>query len=907
MGAVISPGERPMADQKRPTIYLVDGTSNLFRAYFAIRGGMTSADGLPTNAIYGFTQILRRLLTDESPDFIAVAFDTKEPTFRHLKFDQYKAQRPEPPEDLVPQFAFAPKVCRALGIPALELPGFEADDILGTLATKAHAAGFDAMIVASDKDLMQIVGDGVRMMLPHKDDLVLDAAGVQEFFGVRPDQVVDVLALWGDASDNIPGVSGIGEKGAKQIIAAFGDLETAIARAGEISRRSYRDNLVAEADQARFSRELATIARDAPIAFDPDALRRQPPDRPAAYALFQQLGFQSLLAEYLPAAAEATAEYRAVLTEEDLAALAAGLARAGRFAVDTETTSIDPLRGDLVGISFAWEAGRAYYLPLGHRYLGAPAQIPLARAGEVLGPLLADPALAKVGQNIKYDVLSLGRAGFDVQGIAFDTMIASYLIDPDARHNMDDLALKHLSHRTIHYEDVAGKGAKQVTLDQVEVEKVCDYAAEDAEVTWRLYEVLDKKLAEAGQERLFHDLELPLLPVLTRMERAGVRIDADYLRAISREFQAELDRLEAEIHALAGSPFNIQSPAQLGEVLFDRLGLASTRKTQKTRSRSTSQDTLEDLAAEHELPRKVLDYRSISKLKSTYVDTLPALVHPETGRVHTSFNQTVAATGRLSSTDPNLQNIPVRTEQGRRIRRAFIPADGCLLLTADYSQVELRILAHLSGDPELLAAFQRGEDIHRATAARVFSVAADAVTSEMRGRAKAVNFGILYGMSASRLAREEGMARAEAQKFIDGYFGHFRRIQEYIERTTAEAERTGRVTTLFGRVRYLPDIKNANPMLRQAAARAAVNTTIQGTAADLIKKAMLEVDRRLRDERLATRMLLQVHDELVLEAPERELEAARRLVVECMEGVHPLAAPLVVDTGSGANWVDAKA
>jgi len=896
-----------MADAQARTIYLVDGTSNLFRAYFAIRGGMTSADGLPTNAIFGFTQILRRLVADESPEFVAVAFDTAEPTFRHLKFDQYKAQRPEPPEDLVPQFPFAPRVCRALGIPALELPGFEADDILGTLATKARAAGFEAVIVASDKDLMQIVGDGIRMMLPHKDNLVLDAAGVKEYFGVRPEQVADVLALWGDASDNIPGVSGIGEKGAKQIIDQFGDLETAIARANEISRRSYRDNLIAEAEQARFSRELATIARDAPIAFDPEKLRRQPPDRPAAYALFQQLGFQSLLSSYVPEAAESPAVYRAILADEELAALARDLARAGRFAVDTETTSIDPLRGELVGISFAWEAGCATYLPLAHRYLGAPAQIPVARAREVLGPLLADPALAKVGQNIKYDVLSLGRAGFDLQGIDFDTMIASYLIDPDARHNMDDLALKHLGHRTIHYEDVAGKGAKQVTLDQVEVEKVRDYAAEDAEVTWRLYEALGTKLAEAGQERLFRELEMPLLPVLTRMERAGVRIDAEYLRGISREFQTELDRLEGEIHALAGTAFNIHSPAQLGEVLFDRLGLTSTRKTQKTRSRSTGQDALEELAAEHDLPRRVLDYRSISKLKSTYVDTLPALVHPETGRVHTSFNQTVAATGRLSSTDPNLQNIPVRTEQGRRIRRAFIPADGCLLLTADYSQVELRILAHLSGDPELLAAFRHGEDIHRATAARIFGVAATAVTSEMRSRAKAVNFGILYGMSASRLAREEGMTRADAQKFIDGYFGHFGRIQEYIERTTSEAGNAGRVTTLFGRVRYLPDIKNANPMLRQAAARAAVNTTIQGTAADLIKKAMLEVDRRLAAERLGSRMLLQVHDELVLEVPERELEAARRLVVESMEGAYPLAAPLVVDTGAGRNWVDAKA
>jgi DNA polymerase-1 len=888
------------------TIYLVDGTSNVYRAYFAIRAALTAEDGTPTNALWGFTQILRKLLADLEPEYLAVAFDPKGPTFRHEMYAEYKAQRPQMPVDLRPQVALAPEVCHALGVPTLIAPGFEADDVLASVARQAREAGHPVVVVASDKDMLQIVGDGISLLNPHKNNLLLDAVGVENVFGVRPDQVTDVLALWGDSSDNVPGVTGIGEKGAKQIIADFGDLEAAISRAAEIRRKSYRENLQAEADQARFSKRLVTLRTDAPVSLDLERLRLAGPDRKAAYDLFRRLGFQSILEEFAGAVETVEADYRAILDAGELEDLAQRLRGAGRFAVDTETTSRNPHRATLVGMSFAREEGKAWYLPLAHRYMGAPDQVPLERALEVLRPLLEDPGVGKIGQNIKYDLLVLEGAGISLRGIEFDTMLASYMLDPGARHGMDDLALRHLGHRTIHYEDVAGKGAKQVTLDQVDVDRVRDYAAEDADVTWRLYRDLEPRLQGVPQERLFREVELPLVPVLAAMESHGVGLDVDYLAGLSVELGAELHRLEAEIHEAAGGEFNINSPRQLAEVLFDRLGLASTRRTAKTKSRSTSQGALEELAEEHELPRRVLEYRGLAKLRSTYVDALPALVDPRTGKVHTSFNQTVAATGRLSSSDPNLQNIPVRTEQGRRIRKAFLPSPGNLLLSADYSQVELRIAAHMSGDPALTEAFRRGEDIHRATAAAILGVDPEEVTAAMRGRAKAVNFGILYGMSAFRLAREQGMERREAQGFIDEYFGHFRGVREMLDGIVAQARESGKVETLFGRVRYLPDLKSSNAVARKAAERAAINTPIQGTAADLIKMAMLAVEERLRKERLAARMILQVHDELVLDVPASEVEAVRSLVRECMETVHPMDPPLKVDTGVGENWLDAK-
>ncbi len=889
----------------KPRVYLVDGTSTLYRAFFAIRAGLTNKDGMPTNALYGFTNMLRKLLKEEQPEYLAVAFDRPEPTFRHKKYEQYKAQRPDTPPDLIAQSPWAPKICRALGLSALEMPGYEADDILGTLAVQCRDAGFDVVVVASDKDLLQLVGDGIVVMNPHK-ELVLDASKVEEVFGVRPDQVVDVLSLWGDASDNVPGVTGIGEKGAKQIIRDFGDLESAIARAGEIKRKSYRENLLAEADQARFSRELVTLKTDVPLDLEPEALRRSDPDGGAALALFQDLGFRTLLQEFLPEPAAPDAHYVTILELDELRRLTAELRTAGRFALCTETSSLDPMRGRLVGLSFSHRAGSGWYLPLGHHYMGMPDQIPAADALEVLRPLLEDPAVQKVGQNLKHDLLVLERAGVKLQGIAFDTMLASYLLDPIAKHNLHDMAAEHLGIRTLRYEEVAGKGAKQVALDQVDVEKVRNYAAEGADVAWQLAETLGPRLREAGQGKLLEEMELPLLEVLAGMERAGVQVDVDYLAGMSREFQKELDRLQVEIHRQAGQEFNINSPRQLGAVLFDELGLESTRKTTKTKSRSTGQEALEGLATEHEIARMVLDYRGLSKLKSTYVDALPALVHPDTGRVHTSFNQAVAATGRLSSSDPNLQNIPIRTERGRRIRRAFVPASGCRLVVADYSQVELRILAHMTGDPALLEAFRRGEDIHATTAATVFGVPLDQVSAEMRGRSKAVNFGIIYGMGPHRLAQTQSMTYKEAKQFITDYFHHFGGVKEYIDGVSEEAKRTGKVSTLFHRVRYLPDIQSSNRVAREAAVRAAVNTTIQGTAADLIKMAMVQVDRELRGQGLAARMILQVHDELILEAPEKEVSAARDLVVSCMEGVHPLDAPLVVDVGVGDNWLEAK-
>jgi DNA polymerase-1 len=891
--------------QGKSAVYLVDGTSTLYRAFFAIRAGLTNKDGMPTNALYGFTNMLRKLIKEKQPEYLAVAFDRPEKTFRHEQYEPYKAQRPDTPPDLVAQAPWALKICGVLGLPSLEKAGYEADDILATLAVRCREAGLDVVVVASDKDLLQLVGDGIVVMNPHK-ELLLDAAKVEEVFGVRPEQVADVLALWGDASDNVPGVTGIGEKGAKQIIRDFGDLESAIAGADAIKRKSYRENLKAEADQARLSRELVTLKMDVPLDLEPEALRRRDPDGAATLALFQELGFRTLLEDFLPEPDAPETEYAAILEADALESLAKQLRAAGTFALDLCTSSREPMRGELVGLSFSPQAGSGFYVPVGHHYMGMPEQIPLPEAMAILRPLLEDASVGKVGHDLKHTRIVLERAGVKLQGITFDTMIASYLIDPIAKHGLEDLAAEHLGTRTLRYEDVAGKGAKQRPAAELEVEELRDYGAACADLTWQLSELLAPRLEESGQRRLLEEMELPLLEVLAGMERAGVQIDVGYLGKMSREFQKELDRLQGEIFELAGHEFNIQSPRQLATILFDELGLESTRKTAKTKSRSTGQEALEELAAEHDVPRLVLEYRGLSKLKSTYVDALPALVHPDTGRLHTSFNQAVAATGRLSSSDPNLQNIPVRTEQGRRIRRAFVTAPGCRLVVADYSQVELRILAHMTGDPSLLEAFRRGEDIHATTAAKVFGVPLEQVSGEMRSRSKAVNFGILYGMGPHRLARSQSMTFQEAKQFIADYFLHFVGVKEYIERVSEEAKESGKVSTLFGRVRYLPDIQSSNRVAREAAMRAAVNTTIQGTAADLIKMAMVNVDRELRRQDLKARMILQVHDELVLEAPEKEVPAVQELLVACMEGAHKLDAPLVVDTGVGDNWLEAK-
>ncbi|MFQ5718483.1 MAG: DNA polymerase I [Acidobacteriota bacterium] len=914
------------ASTVRPRLWLVDGTANVYRAFFALRGSFTTRDGLVTNAVYGFTTMLHKLIRDVSPEYLGICFDRGEVTFRNEMYAPYKANRPAAPDDLVPQFSLVKEVTAAHNIPVIEMDGFEADDLIGTLCRKATRSGFDVVVVASDKDLFQLVDDHVQIMNPHKGNLMMDAAKVKEIFGVRPGQVTDVLALMGDASDNIPGVPGIGAKGARQLLADYGSLEGVLTHAAEIKRKSYRESLQANADLARLSRDLATVRRDAPVDLDAEALRCRPPDTGKLRDLFGRLEFTSLLKELEPSGAvPGAAGHEAITGREGLAGLVKQAVAAGSFALEVVSRGTDPMRAEIVGLALAVDDDVGAYVPvLPHAAPTAPslpvatgsevsnrtpessAHLLLAGALELLRPLLVGGKTRRVAHDAKFADIILHRHGIDPATAAFDTMVAGYLLDAGRPHQLEDLAVTYLDRRLTPLGEIAGTGVKEVPLDQVDLDAVTSYAGARAATTHRLDVLLAAKLEEVGVAGLFRSVEMPLLPVLVAMEEAGVRIDVDHLAAMSRRMEEDLSRIAATIHDEAGTPFNINSPKQLGEVLFGRLGLASKRRTAKTRAFSTSQQVLEDLAAEHPICAHVLEWRSLAKLKGTYVDALPALVNPDTGRLHTRLNQTVAATGRLSSSDPNLQNIPIRTQIGREIRRAFVPEAGNLLLTADYSQVELRILAHLAGDPVLIDAFRNNEDIHTRTAAEIFGVAPELVSSEMRRRAKAVNFGILYGMGPQRLSREQGISMKDAKAFIASYFDRFERVKNYIDTTIAAAEAEECVRTMFSRVRFFPEINSKNRMARQQALRAAVNTTIQGTAADLIKMAMIDIARRLSEARMETRMILQVHDELVFEVPVVEIEAARDLVRTAMEQVHPLAVPLTVDLGHGANWLDAK-
>ena len=885
------------------TLFLVDGTSNLFRAFYAIRG-LSSARGLPTNAVFGFTTMLRKLLREHAPRYLAVAFDLPEPTFRHKAYADYKANRPEPPESLVVQIPYAKRVCGALNVPVVEMGGYEADDVIGTLADRARKTGFQVVIVASDKDLLQLVREGILVYNPVREEF-LDAAGVESVFGVRPEQVRDVLALCGDASDNIPGVEGIGEKGAKDLIRWFGDLDAVLAAAATLERKSYREGLLAHADTARLSRELATVRLDVPVPFDAEAFRMKPANEAAARELFRELEFTGLLREF-PASMELPrGEFTVVPTAEGLERTVASLRAGGSYALNLERDHAEPMRARLVGVTLAAPGGRGFYVPLRHAGLGAPPQIEPAEALRILAPLLTDQAADRSGHNVKSDLVLLERLGIVAARPAFDTMLASYLLNPSRRsHALEVVAQEVAGLEIPGYESILGSGARRVPFAEVPVERAAEVVCRRTAAILALRPRLEEGLRSDGLLAMLTDLELPLAVVLSAVERAGVRVDTGFLRGLSATWEADLGRLAAEIHAAAGREFNINSPRQLGEILFDTLRLRPGRKTEKTRTYSTSMEVLEELASEHPLPRLLLEYRSLQKLKSTYVDALPALVNPETGRVHTSFNQAVAATGRLSSSDPNLQNIPIRTERGRQIRRAFIPAEGCRLLSADYSQIELRVLAHMCGDPALVQAFRAGEDVHRRTAAEVFGVMPDLVSEEMRQRAKTVNFGILYGMGPQRLARDQGITLKEAQEFIDRYFRRFPKVKEYIDATIAAAEAEGRVRTLFRRVRYLPELQGTDRNARQQAIRAAVNTTIQGTAADLIKMAMVALARQLEARGAAARMTLQVHDELVLEVPQGEIDGVAPLVRNVMETAHPLSVPLVADLYVGPNWLE---
>ncbi len=883
------------------TLFLIDGSSYIYRAYHAIRS-LSTRSGFPTNAIFGFANMLLKVLRDYQPTYAAMVLDSPGPTFRHEIFPEYKANRPPMPEDLALQLARIDDVINAFRVPAIRMPGMEADDIIATMAHRFAGNVDKVVIVSSDKDLMQLVTDRVVMLDTMKDRWV-DEAGVCSKFGVPPGQVVQVQALMGDPSDNIPGLPGVGPKTASKLIARFGTVEGLLEHSGEVGGQIGK-KLPEQVEELRKSLSLVTLRKDVPVDKGLEDLAVSEIDTRAVRELFEELEFVRLVNELAPRKSLGREGYRTITTREELDDLAACLQKVDLFALDSETDSRDPMRASLVGISFSWEEGRAAYIPLDHSYLGAPDQLKEDVVRKVLGPLLVDPGRGKVGQNIKYDLKVLERAGWTVRGITFDTMIASWLENPERRsHSLGEIASELFGHTMISYKELTKRGREQLSFGQVPVDEASTYSCEDADVTFRAVNPLSTGLMEKDLLGLFNDVEMPLVTVLKDMEMAGILLDTGMLAGISHELGKRLKDLEGRIHAEAGHPFNINSPRQLGQVLFDELGLPAVKKT-KT-GYSTNDEVLLELSGKHHLPAMVRDYRSLAKLKSTYVDSLPELIHPETGRIHTSFNQTGTSTGRLSSSDPNLQNIPIRTEEGRRIREAFISQPGMALLSADYSQIELRILAHLSGDRNLVEAFRNGEDIHARTARQVLGADENAVEPELRRRAKVINFGIIYGMTAYGLSRELGISPGEASTIIDGYFDVYSGVREFTVSTMEQAREKGYVQTLLNRRRYLPELTSRNPNIRQYGERMAVNTPIQGTAADLIKVAMLRIHDELGREVPGARMLLQVHDELVFEVPEEQSQEAADYITGVMEGVMDLEVPLVVDVGWGKNWAEA--
>jgi len=888
---------------EKETLYLLDGSSYIYRAYFAIRH-LSSPKGFPTNALYGFTQMLLKVMKDRAPAHVAVIFDAGKATFRHELFPSYKATRSAMPDDLVPQIEPIKQMVRAFNIPALELAGFEADDIIGTIAKKCEQSRMACVVVTGDKDLMQIVSQDVTLLDTMKEKS-FGIEEVREKFGVGPERVVDVLALWGDSSDNIPGVPGIGEVTAKKLLQEFGSLDELLARASEVKGKT-GERLVEFAEQARLCRTLATIDCRVPIEYSIEDFAVSPPDNRRLGELFREYGFTTLMKELTSSPTLSCEQYNVVLSEGELGDLVSRLAQAPAFAIDLETTSLDPLQADIVGYALSVKPHEAWYIPVAHRYLGAPEQLAPELVLKELSPLLTDPARPKIGQNLKYDYQVLRRAGVRMEGIWCDTMLAAYLVNPArSSQGLDTLSLEFLDHRMISYEEVAGKGKEQLNFSEVDLERAAPYSCEDADATFLLHEILLPKVREQGMERLLFETEMPLMEILAEMELCGVKLDLSLLRELSTRFGRELIELEARIHELAGGSFNINSPKQLGEMLFVRMGLSTGRKTKGKTGWSTNVEELERLAEEHEVARLLLQYRSISKLKSTYTDALPRMVDPVTGRVHTSYNQAVTNTGRLSSSEPNLQNIPVRGEEGRGIRRAFIAEQGALLLSADYSQIELRVLAHLSGDRVLRESFAAGEDIHSRTAAEVFGIFPQFVTAEMRRQAKVINFGVIYGQGAFSLAKELGVTPKQAKAFIDNYFERYSGARIFLDSCIREAEVCGFVTTLLGRRLPIPEIGSQNGNVRAFAQRNAVNYPIQGSAADIIKAAMLKVTGRMRCEGVKSRLIMQVHDELVFEVPESERQLMEELVRSEMEGGLPLAVPLKVDLNFGLNWSEA--
>ena len=912
----------------RQRLILIDGSSFLFRAFHAVQH-LSAPNGMPTNAIFGVANMLRRLLSEYQSDYFTVVFDAPGKNFRHALFAEYKAHRPPMAEELRVQIAPLHQLIRTMGLPLIMIPDVEADDVLGTLAHWAVQQDFDVVISTGDKDMAQLVNEHI-ILEDSMSNKRMDIAGVYEKFGVQPNQIIDFLALMGDKSDNIPGIPSVGEKTAAKWLTQYGDLDNLVANATQISGKvgeQLRNNL----GQLALSRQLTTIKCDVPLDLEFSDLKRKAIDTAELKALLTQLGFSAWLrqidnetpppdfpatdaptptppgatAEAAPVA-PSTIEYETVLTQAALDAWLQVLSTAEFFAFDTETTSLDYAQAEIVGVSFACTPGKAAYVPLAHTYVDAPEQLPREQVLQQLKPLLENPQQLKVGQNLKYDAHVLRNHGINLRGVAHDTMLQSYVLNSTAtKHNMDDLAQYYLGVTTISYEEVAGKGAKQIPFAEVALEQATPYAAEDADITLRLHQVLFSKLqAQAALLKLYQELEMPLLTVIERIEHHGVLIDADLLAQQSMELSRQINSLEHDTHEIAGQVFNLGSPKQIQSILYDKLNLPVLKKT-PTGQPSTDESVLQELALDYDLPKLILEHRSLSKLKSTYTDKLPQQINRKTGRVHTSYHQAVTATGRLSSSDPNLQNIPIRSEEGRKIRQAFIAPPGYKLVAADYSQIELRIMAHLSEDNGLVQAFQQAQDIHRATAAEVFGVPPEQVTHELRRSAKAINFGLIYGMSAFGLAQQLGLGRNQAQAYIDLYFARYPGVRDYMERIKEQAKQQGYVETLFGRRLYLPEINARNAARRQYAERTAINAPMQGTAADIIKRAMLTTDAWLQTGAVDAKMIMQVHDELVFEIAESDLEVSITHIRERMQTAAELSVPLLVDIGVGDNWDEA--
>ena len=891
---------------KRKTLYLIDGSSYIFRAFFGVRQQLSTSNGFPTNALYGFINMLQKVIRDEKPDYLVVAFDSPEKTFRHKIYPNYKANRDAPPEELSRQFPYFEPLVKAYGLSSIRRPGFEADDIIGTLAKKGQQKGLDIVIVSGDKDMMQLISPHIYMLDTMKNKKFMDKEVVEKF-GVQADKVVEVMGLMGDSSDHIPGVTGVGPKTAAELIRKFGSIEALYKRIDEVEKKNVKEKLERDKENAFMSRELVSIDTEMDLEFNSDLMILGKIDSVKLKKMFEEFEFVSFLEGMQDGTANSLevdrSEYKTILTEKSFNDLIESLAKKKSFAFDVETTSKRPVWARLVGISFSFEGGNAFYLPLAHRYLGAPEQLEFEVVREKLKQVFEDKSIKKCGHNIKYDLIVMSNEGIALDGVDFDTMIASYLLNPSSRgHGLDALTMEYFGHKNLTYKEMTGTGSKEIGFDEVEVGRATEYAAEDSDMTWRLKGKLQPQLKDSTL-KLYKEIELPLLEVLAEIELNGVYIDRKHLTELSSKIDKKLLRLEKDIYVLADEQFNINSPKQLSVILFEKLKLPVVKKT-KT-GYSTDVSVLGQLALKHKLPEQVLSYRQLAKLKSTYVDALPGEIFKKTGRVHTSFNQTVAATGRLSSSNPNLQNIPIRSDMGKEIRKAFTAEEDNMLLSADYSQIELRILAHLSKDKALKRAFDKGEDVHARTAADIFGGSIGQVDEKSRRMAKAVNFGIIYGLSAFGLSRQLNISRRDAQDFIDQYFSLYSSVKDFMGNTITEARECGYTMTMFHRRRYLPDLKSDNRQVRESAERIAINSPIQGSAADLIKVAMIRLSRNLKKIKLNSKMILQVHDELLFECPVQEKKEIESLVRKEMEGAYSLSVPLVVDIGWGKNWNEA--